>query len=90
MVIGPFGLTRRTPIDGQRHADRATRLGANTIAAMAAPPASTKTSLQQTLSTRARQRLPELAGVEVTFLGAFAFVTAGLPNCDRPGRLWSA
>jgi len=47
---------------------------------MAAPPASTKTSLQQRLSARARERWPELAGVEVKFRGAFAYVTGRLPD----------
>ena len=39
------------------------------------PPASTKTSLQQRLSARARERWPELAGIDVRFRGAFAYVT---------------
>lgn len=47
---------------------------------MAAPPASTKTSLQQQLSARARQRWPQLAGVDVRFRGAFAYVTGELPD----------
>lgn len=42
---------------------------------MAAPPLSTKTSLQQRLSGRARERWPELSGVDVKFRGAFAYVT---------------
>ena len=42
---------------------------------MAAPPASTKTSLQQRLSARARERWPDLASVDVRFRGAFAYVT---------------
>ena len=49
---------------------------------MAAPPASTKTSLQQRLSARARERWPELAGVDVKFRGAFAYVTGRLPDGD--------
>ena len=49
---------------------------------MAAPPASTKTSLQQTLSARARERWPELAGVDVRFRGAFAYVTGSLADGD--------
>ncbi|HUH69754.1 MAG TPA: hypothetical protein VLZ05_13335 [Mycobacterium sp.] len=49
---------------------------------MAAPPASTKTSLQQRLSTHARQRWPQLDNVEVRFRGAFAYVTARLPDGD--------
>ena len=47
---------------------------------MAAPPASTKTSLQQRLSARARQRWPQLAGVDVRFRGAFAYVSADMPD----------
>ena len=42
---------------------------------MAAPPASTKTSLHQRLSARAQQRWPDLASVDVRFRGAFAYVT---------------
>ena len=51
-----------------------------TITPMAAPPASTKTSLQQRLSTRARERWPELAGVDVKFRGEFAYVTGRLKD----------
>ena len=50
---------------------------------MAAPPTSTKTSLQQRLSARARDRWPQLAGVDVRFRGAFAYVTATMPDGDR-------
>ena len=49
---------------------------------MAAPPTSTKTSLQQRLSARARQRWPDLAGVDVRFRGAFAYVTGRLADGD--------
>ncbi len=49
---------------------------------MAAPPISTKTSLQQRLSAHARQRWPQLDDVEVRFRGAFAYVTARLPDGD--------
>jgi hypothetical protein len=49
---------------------------------MAAPPASTKTSLQQRLSARARDRWPQLAGVDVRFRSGFAYVTARLPDGD--------
>jgi hypothetical protein len=49
---------------------------------MAAPPTSTKTSLQQRLSARARERWPQLAGVDVRFRGAFAYVTANMPDGD--------
>lgn len=49
---------------------------------MAAPPASTKTSLQQRLYARARQRWPQLDCVDVRFHGTFADVTAQLPDGD--------
>ena len=49
---------------------------------MAAPPASTKTSLQQRLSARARERWPQLAGLDVRFRGAFAYVSADMPDGD--------
>lgn len=49
---------------------------------MAAPPPSTKTSLQQRLSARAAERWPELASVEVNFRGAFAYVTGELEDGD--------
>jgi hypothetical protein len=49
---------------------------------MAAPPTSTKTSLQQRLSARARERWPQLAGLDVRFRGAFAYVTANMPDGD--------
>jgi choline dehydrogenase-like flavoprotein len=47
---------------------------------MSSPPASTKTSLGQRLSDRARQRWPALDRVNVRFRGAFAYVDAHLPN----------
>jgi len=47
---------------------------------MAAPPASTKTSLQQRLSARARQRWPQLDSIDVRFRGAFAYVSGRLPD----------
>lgn len=50
---------------------------------MAAPPASTKTSLQQRLTAHAHQRWPQLAGIEVRFHGVFAYVSARLPDGDR-------
>lgn len=49
---------------------------------MAAPPASTKTSLQQRLSAGAHERWPQLADVDVRFRGPFAYVTAALPDGD--------
>ena len=48
----------------------------------AAPPASTKTSLQQRLSERARERWPQLSSTDVRFRGAFAYVTGQLPDGD--------
>ena len=47
---------------------------------MASPPASTKTSLQQRLSQRARERWPALASVDVRFRGQFAYVAGHLPS----------
>src|ERR1035437_3600542 len=51
-----------------------------TMRLMAAPPASTKTSLQQRLSEHARTHWPQLAGVTVRFRGAFAYVDGQLPD----------
>jgi hypothetical protein len=48
----------------------------------AAPPASTKTSLQQRLSAHARTHWPQLAAVTVRFRGAFAYVE-GQPHRRR-------
>jgi hypothetical protein len=47
---------------------------------MAAPPASTKTSLGQRLSARARERWPALTGVSVRFRGQFAYISGHLPS----------
>lgn len=47
---------------------------------MAAPPASTKASLQQRLTVRAQQRWPQLIDVDVRFRGAFAYISATLPD----------
>lgn len=47
---------------------------------MAAPPASTKTSLQQRLSEHARANWPQLCDVTVRFRGAFAYVGGELPD----------
>ena len=49
---------------------------------MATPPQSTKTSLQQRLSLRARERWPQLAGVHVRFHGQFAYITGELADGD--------
>ncbi|MDN5769254.1 MAG: hypothetical protein L0H78_26080 [Humibacillus sp.] len=47
---------------------------------MAAPPESTKTSLQQRLSAHARTRWPQLAGVDVRFRANYAYITGRLPE----------
>ena len=49
----------------------------------APPPPSTKTSLQQRLTARARARWPQLAEIEVRFRGAFAYVQARHPDGER-------
>lgn len=47
---------------------------------MTSPPESTKTSLQQRLSARARERWPQLSGLDVRFRSNFAYITAQLPD----------
>lgn len=47
---------------------------------MTSPPESTKTSLQQRLSARSRERWPQLAGVHVRFRAGFAYVSGQLPG----------
>ena len=47
---------------------------------MAKPPESTKSSLQQRLTQRARSRWPALAKVEVRFRAQFAYVDGHLTN----------
>ena len=47
---------------------------------MAKPPESTKNSLQQRLTQRARSRWPALANVEVRFRAQFAYVDGHLTN----------
>lgn len=47
---------------------------------MASPPASTKTSLSCKLRARARDRWPQLTGVDVRFRGKYAYVTGQLPG----------
>lgn len=47
---------------------------------MATPPASTKTSLGQRLSERARSRWPALTRVTVRFRAQFAYIDAHLPD----------
>lgn len=49
---------------------------------MPAPPQSTKNSLQQRLSARARQRWPQLSELEIRFRGSFAYVHAQSPDGD--------
>lgn len=49
---------------------------------MATPPTSTKTSLGQRLSERARNRWPALTRVEVRFRGQFAYIDGHLANGD--------
>jgi len=49
---------------------------------MATPPASTKSSLGQRLSARARDRWPALSGVQVRFRGPFAYLTGELLDGD--------
>ena len=74
-LISPFSLTGHTPYW------LLTRRSA-TMTPMAAPPASTKTSLQQRLSAHARAQWPQLAGVTVRFRGAFAYVQGQLLDGD--------
>ena len=50
---------------------------------MPSPPASTKTSLGQKLRSRARERWPQLASVDVRFHGKFAYVTGHLPDVSQ-------
>ncbi len=47
---------------------------------MATPPASTKSSLQQRLAQRARERWPALSKVTVRFRAQFAYVDGQLPD----------
>ncbi len=47
---------------------------------MKAPPASTKASLTQRLNARAKERWPDLAGVEVRFRANFAYVDGLEPD----------
>ena len=49
---------------------------------MAAPPESTKASLQQRLSAHARQNWPQLAAVQTRFRSNFAYVDGQLPKGD--------
>lgn len=46
-------------------------------------PESTKSSLQHKLSARARERWPQVADVDVTHRGAFAYVTATLTDGEQ-------
>jgi hypothetical protein len=47
---------------------------------MAQIPESTKSSLHQRLSTRARERWPQISKVDVRYRGNFAYVDAALPD----------
>ncbi len=47
---------------------------------MAKPPESTKTSLRQRLTARARDRWPQLTDVTVRHRGAFAYIDGQLPD----------
>ena len=53
-------------------------------------PESTKTSLQQRLTTRAQERWPALADVQVRFRGRFAYVDGELESGEMLAlcRLW--
>jgi hypothetical protein len=53
---------------------------AGRINVVATPPVSTKTSLTQRLSQRARSRWPALAKVEVRFRAQFAYIDGHLPD----------
>jgi hypothetical protein len=50
---------------------------------MAKIPESTKTSLKQRLTARARERWPEIDQVVVTFRGGFAYVDANVARGDQ-------
>ena len=50
---------------------------------MASIPTSTQTSLQQRLSQRARERWPELAGIQIRYRAGFAYVDGVLPDGDQ-------
>ena len=47
---------------------------------MAKPPELTKTSLRQSLAIRARERWPQLAGINLRWHGAFAYVSGQLAD----------
>ena len=47
---------------------------------MAKPPESTKTSLRQRLTAHARDRWPQLTGIDVRYHGAFAYIDGQLPD----------
>jgi len=50
---------------------------------MPAIPESTKNSITLRLLTHAEQRWPQLAGVEVTYRGAFAYITGVLDDGEQ-------
>jgi len=49
---------------------------------MAAPPESTKTSLEQRLTARARAQWPRLTGIDLKFRGTFAYIQAHTTDAD--------
>ncbi len=59
------------------------RRRSGSITPMASHRKSTKTSLQQRLSARARKRWPQLSGIDVRFRANFAYVTGRLPAGDN-------
>ena len=75
-------LCRRIDAHRSGGARPAGRLSGHT-GLMASPPASTKTSLGQKLRARARERWPQLTGVDVRFRGKFAYVTGQLPDGEE-------
>ena len=72
------------PVPAHRGAPRPRRRRAGRLTGhtgqVASPPASTKTSLGQKLRARARERWPELDGIDIRFRGKFAYVTGQLPS----------
>ncbi|MFE0351441.1 hypothetical protein [Streptomyces griseoluteus] len=48
------------------------------------PPESMQHHLRQGLNTRAKERWPQLSGVQVRFRTGFAYVASELPDEDEP------
>ena len=61
--------TRRRPLRRLGHHDP-----------VATIPESTKTSLRQRLTSRARERWPQLSQIQVRYRAGFAYIDAALPN----------